>query len=73
MAIAYRHAGKVHEELAKTTNPQSRQIHLAGELENYRQALDALLKAQAQKALHEVNRKLLEEVRKDIEELEKLR
>jgi eukaryotic-like serine/threonine-protein kinase len=70
LAIAYRHAGLVHKELAKTTNGQNRQTHLAAERENYRRALDALLKAQAQKALPEVNRKLLEEVRKDIEELE---
>jgi non-specific serine/threonine protein kinase/serine/threonine-protein kinase len=70
LAIAYRHAGLVHKELAKTTNGQNRQTHLAAEKENYRRALDALLKAQAQKALPEVNRKLLEEVRKDIEELE---
>ncbi|HKP14266.1 MAG TPA: hypothetical protein VJZ91_19250 [Blastocatellia bacterium] len=70
LAIAYRHAGLVHKELAKTTNGQNRQTHLAAEKENYQRALDALLKAQAQKALPEVNRKLLEEVRKDIEELE---
>ncbi|MBC7912381.1 MAG: hypothetical protein H7Y30_17880, partial [Pyrinomonadaceae bacterium] len=72
LAIAYQRAGKVHEGLAKTTNRQIRQTHLAGAKENYRRALDALLKAQAQNALPEVNRKLLEEVRKDIEELEKL-
>ncbi|HEX8355626.1 MAG TPA: serine/threonine-protein kinase [Pyrinomonadaceae bacterium] len=73
VAIAYRHAGAAHEELAKTADRQTRRIHLAAAKEHYRQALDAMLKAQAQKALPEVNRKLLEEVRKDVEELEKLR
>jgi non-specific serine/threonine protein kinase/serine/threonine-protein kinase len=72
-AIAYRHAGLVHKELARTANRQLRQIHLAAEKENYRRALDALLKAQAQKALPESSRELIEKCRKDIEELEKLR
>jgi non-specific serine/threonine protein kinase/serine/threonine-protein kinase len=70
LAIAYRHAGLAHKELAKTTNRQIRQTQLAAVKENYQRALDALLKAQAQKALPEVNRKLLEEVRKDVEELD---
>ncbi|HWS88129.1 MAG TPA: protein kinase [Pyrinomonadaceae bacterium] len=73
LAIAYRHAGNVHKELAKTAHGQTRQTHLAGVKENYGRALDALLKAQAQKALPEVNRQLLEQVRKDVEELEKMR
>ncbi|MBC7910217.1 MAG: serine/threonine protein kinase [Pyrinomonadaceae bacterium] len=73
LAIAHRRAGKVHEEIAKTANLQIRQTHLAAAKENYRQALDALLKAQAQKALPEVNLKLLEEVRTAVEELEKMR
>jgi eukaryotic-like serine/threonine-protein kinase len=73
VAIAYRHAGNVHKELAKTADAQTRQTHLAGVKENYGRALDALLKAQAQKALPEVNRQLLEQVRKDVEELEKTR
>jgi non-specific serine/threonine protein kinase/serine/threonine-protein kinase len=70
-AIAYRHAGIAHKELAKTTNPQTRQIHRAAEKENYQRALGALLKAHAQKALPEVNLKLIETFRKEIEELEK--
>ena len=72
-AIAYRHAGLAHKELAKTGNRQTRQIHLAAEKGNYQRALDALLKAQAQKALPEFSRKLIETYRKEIEELEKLR
>ena len=73
LAIAYRRAGKVCKEIVKTTDGQLRQTHLAAAKENYQQALDALLKAQAQNALPEVNRKLLEEVRKEIDELEKSR
>jgi non-specific serine/threonine protein kinase/serine/threonine-protein kinase len=73
VAIAYRHAGLAHKELAKTPNPQTRQIHLAAEKESYQRGVDALLKAQAQKGLPEVDRQLLEAWRKDIEELEKAR
>jgi non-specific serine/threonine protein kinase/serine/threonine-protein kinase len=72
-AIAYRHAGLVHKELAKTADQQARQIHLAAEKENYQRALDALLKADAQKALPESSRVLIETNRKDIEALEKMR
>ncbi len=73
LVIAYQHAGKAHEGIAKTTDRQIRQTHLAVAKENYQRALDSLLKAQAQKALPEVNRKLLEEVQKNIEELERSR
>ena len=73
LAIAYRHAGLSHKELAKTAGGQLRQTHLAGMGENYRRALDALLKAQERKALPEVDRKFLEAVRKDVEELESSR
>jgi non-specific serine/threonine protein kinase/serine/threonine-protein kinase len=72
-AIAYRHAGLVHKELAKTDNRQTRQIHIAAEKENYQRALDAVLKAQALKALPESSRVLIETYRKDIEALEKMR
>jgi tetratricopeptide (TPR) repeat protein len=73
LAVAYRHAGLVHKELAKTADPQIRQTHLAAVRENYGRALDGLLKAQAQKALPEFDRQLLEQVRKDVEELERVR
>ncbi|MDQ3133150.1 MAG: serine/threonine protein kinase [Acidobacteriota bacterium] len=72
-AIAYRHAGISYKELAKTADPQARQIHLAAEKENYQRALNALLNAQAQKALPESSRELIEKFRKDIEELENIR
>lgn len=71
LAIAYRHAGLVHKELAKS-DKQIRQVHRAAEKENYQRALNSLLKAQAQKALPEFSRKLIETYRKDIEELDKL-
>jgi len=72
LAIAYRHAGLVHKELAKSDKEQTRQVHLAAEKENYQRALNSLLKAQAQKALPEFSRKLIETYRKDIDQLEKL-
>ena len=71
-AIAYRHAGAANEELSKTADRQVRRAHLAAARENYLRALDALVKAQDQKALPEVNRKLLEAVRKDIQKLDAL-
>jgi non-specific serine/threonine protein kinase/serine/threonine-protein kinase len=73
LAIAYQRAGTVDEALAKNSNRQMRQTHLAAAKEVYRRALDAMLKAQTQKALPEVNRKLLEEVRADLERLEQSR
>lgn len=72
-AIAYRQAGKVHEELAKTTNAQIRQTHLEAARENYRRAIDIWLKAESKNALSETDRKSLEEVRAIIERLEKMR
>lgn len=71
VAIAYRRAGKVHEEIAEASNPEARKTQFAAAREKYKLALRALSKAEAQKALPEVNRPLLEEIRKDIEELEK--
>ena len=71
-AIAYRHAGVTYKELAKNSAGQTRQTYLSAEKENYQKALDALLKADAQKALPEVSRQLIEQYKKDIEKLEKL-
>ena len=71
VAIAYRRAGGVHEDIAKTSDPETRKAQFAAAKEKYKLALNALSKAQTQKALPEVNRKLLEEVRQDVEELEK--
>jgi tetratricopeptide (TPR) repeat protein/predicted Ser/Thr protein kinase len=71
LAIAYRRCGKVHEELAKSGNPRIRQTHLAAAKDVYLRALDAMQKAHAQKALPEVNRKLLEEVRAELERVER--
>jgi tetratricopeptide (TPR) repeat protein/tRNA A-37 threonylcarbamoyl transferase component Bud32 len=71
IAIAYQRAGAVHEEIAKTSDPETRKTQFVAAKENYKLALNALVKADTQKALPEVNRKLLDEVRRDVEELEK--
>jgi non-specific serine/threonine protein kinase/serine/threonine-protein kinase len=71
-AVAYRHTGVVHKELAKTADQEVSQTHRAAEKENYRRALDALLKAQSLKALPESSRDLIDRFRKDIAALEKL-
>lgn len=73
LAIAYRYAGSIYKEMAKVAKGQVRRNHLAAAEQVYQKALDALQKANTQKALPEVNRKFLEEVRKDIEEIEKIR
>jgi non-specific serine/threonine protein kinase/serine/threonine-protein kinase len=70
-AVAYRHAGITHKELAKTAKQEIRPTHLAAEKENYQRALDALLEAQAQNVLPESSRDSIERFRKDIAELEK--
>jgi tetratricopeptide (TPR) repeat protein len=71
IAIAYQRAGAVHEEIAKTSEPEIRKTQFVAAKEKYKLALNALVKAESQKALPEVNRKLLDEVRRDVEELEK--
>jgi serine/threonine protein kinase/tetratricopeptide (TPR) repeat protein len=71
IAIAYQRAGAVHEEIAKTSDPETRKTQFVAAKEKYKLALNALVKAESQKALPEINRKLLDEVRRDVEELEK--
>ena len=70
-AIAYRHAGVAHKELAQTSDPEARRQHVMAEKENYERALNALLKAQAVKALPEATLHLVGTLRKDIAELER--
>jgi hypothetical protein len=70
-AIAYRHAGVAHKELAQTSAAETRQHHIAAEKENYQRALDALLKAQSVKALPEATLHLVATLRKDIAALER--
>jgi non-specific serine/threonine protein kinase/serine/threonine-protein kinase len=69
-AIAYRHTGITHRELAKVSNSQIRQTHNLAEKENYQKAFNALLKAQAQKALPESSRDLLERVKRDLQTMQ---
>jgi tetratricopeptide (TPR) repeat protein len=68
-ASAYRHMGLTHKELAETSDPSARGRHLAAAKESYQRALDALLKADASKALPESSRTLVDSLRKDIAEL----
>ncbi len=71
IAIAYQRAGAVHEQIAKTSDPETRKTQFVAAKEKYQLALNALVKADSQKALPDVNRKLLDEVRRDVEEFEK--
>jgi hypothetical protein len=57
LAIAWRSIGWVHNDYIKTTAGQTRQAHIEAAKENYRLALDALLKTESQKALSETDRK----------------
>ena len=73
LAYSYRNIGWVHSDYIKITAGQIRQVHLEAAKENYRRALNALLKTESQKALSEADHKTLEQVRSTIEELDKLR
>ncbi len=64
--------GGIHGDYIKITSGQTRQNHLEAAKENYRRALDGLLKAETENAFSEVDRKNLEEVRAAFEELEKI-
>ena len=71
MALSYRNVGWVHSDYIKVTIGQVRLIHLQSAKENYRRALDIMLKVEAQKALSEFDHKILEEVQATVGELEK--
>src|ERR1044072_6929100 len=51
IAIAYQRAGGVHEEIAKTSDPETRKTQFVAAKEKYNLALNALVKAESQKAL----------------------
>lgn len=71
-AIAYRHAGIVHKELALSKEWPVRQTHLQATKDYNQRALGVLLRADAQKALPESSRVLIETCRKEIEALDKM-
>ena len=72
-AMAYQQAGHAHKELAETSDAAVRQRHLAAAKESYQRAFDALSKADANKALPESSRSLLDSLRKELEGLERAR
>ena len=72
-AFVYAAIGSVHADYVKISAGQARQTHPAEAKENYRRALDVLLKTERLKALSEFDRKNLEEVRTALERLEKTR
>jgi tetratricopeptide (TPR) repeat protein len=65
--------GQLHAELVKITDGQTRQTHLAEAVENYRRALDLMLKTQAQKTLAEWDLRNIDEMRAALEKLEQMR
>jgi non-specific serine/threonine protein kinase/serine/threonine-protein kinase len=72
LAFAYSAIGLVHADYVKNADAQTRQAHLEAAKENYRRALDTLLKSESLNALTEFDRKNLAEVRAAIEKLEKM-
>jgi eukaryotic-like serine/threonine-protein kinase len=72
LAFVYEAIGLVHADYVKTAAGQTRQAHLEAAKENYRRALEILLKSESINALSEFDRKNLEEVRAAIERLEKI-
>lgn len=73
LAAIYADIGFVHGDFIKITAGQARQAHLEAAKENYRRALDGLLKTETQKASSETDRKNVEKVRAAITELEQVR
>ena len=73
LAFVYSAIGLVHADSLKTAARQTRQTHLESAKENYRRALDTLLKSESLHALSDFDRKNLEEVRAAIEKLERMR
>jgi non-specific serine/threonine protein kinase/serine/threonine-protein kinase len=73
LAFVYSAIGLVHADYLKTAAAQTRRTHLEAAEENYRRALDFLLKTESLNALTEFDRKSLEEVRAAVEKLEKTR
>ena len=72
LARTYAGIGSVHKAYVETAaGREARQTHLAAAKENYRRALDLMLKAQAQKALAEFDLKAIDQLRTIIEGLEK--
>lgn len=61
-ALAYKNIGYIHDDFARTATVEKRLQHLQTAKENYRRALDILLKLQSQNALAEFDRKFLEEM-----------
>jgi hypothetical protein len=68
LAIAYRNVAFVHQDFLKITTGENRRNHFAAARENYRRALDILLKAETQNALPEADRAVLEQVRAAVEQ-----
>ena len=66
-------AGSIHAELLETTDGETRQTHLAAAKEHFGRALDLMRKAQAQNTLSEWDLKNINEMRANLEKLEKTR
>ncbi len=62
--------GDVHRDVAETISGAPRQAQVQAAKENYRRALDILLRLQAQKALAEYDLKYLEDLRAALLKLE---
>lgn len=73
LATAHATVGRLHAEQVKITTGQTRQTHLAAAKENYRRALDLMLKLQAQKTLAEWDLRNIDKMRAALKELEGVR
>jgi non-specific serine/threonine protein kinase/serine/threonine-protein kinase len=69
LSTTHAYIADVHSDLAKTAGQEGRREHKQKAKENYQRALDLLLQLQAQNALAEYDRKLLEEMRSGIERM----
>jgi tetratricopeptide (TPR) repeat protein len=71
LATVYQYIGDVHRDVAETVNGEARRAHVQAAKENYKRALDILLRLQKRKALAEYDLKYLGDLRSALLKLER--
>jgi eukaryotic-like serine/threonine-protein kinase len=69
LSTVHAYIGDIHRDLAKTSAGEEGRAHGMKARENYQRALDLLLQLQAQNALQEYDRKVLEEMQEAVRKL----
>ena len=71
LATVYQYIGDVHRQVAETVSGETRRAHVQSAKENYKRALDILVRLQKRKALPEYDLKYLEDLRAALLKLER--